>query len=163
MMHVLNTDNTGTVTISVQGGATISWYNSDDSFTGELSDGINVFEIENGQNQSSLTITNSGVVGTLTIGTIDFINGFNPALAIKEFAEKVTAYDEETLEGDLLDAIRDSNFYYNCKIDNSKALEYDDILSPYAFYDANNVANKFTISQIDFKASDIDVVRSSKL
>ena len=74
-----------------------------------------------------------------------------------------TIYTTQELIDDLKTAIRLDAFYYNCKIDNTKALAYDDILSPYAFYDANNRANKFTISQIDFDSSDIDVVRSSKL
>ena len=45
----------------------------------------------------------------------------------------------------------------------SDMLDVKDATSPYSFYEYNNVANKFTISEIDFESSDISVVRSSRL
>lgn len=57
-------------------------------------------------------------------------------------------------------------FYYTNRIRNSNSIEWDDLTNPLALYDVNNVANKFTISQIEFSEdiySDIDVMRSSRL
>lgn len=82
-------------------------------------------------------------------------------------------------EGDVMDAVLEllrraseadsgsgegrSVFMYPNAISNADALDVDDITSPYSFYEYNNAANKFTISEIDFEGSDIDVARSSRL
>ena len=170
MIH-LHTNNSGDVEITAT-NCGIRQYNADTSDNNPfessytLVPGINVIEIKwDDQSGSipSIKIDNDGNSGNVTFGTLDYFKGLNSALSFDTFANAITSHTKNELENMLLDEIRDQKFYYNCKIDNTKALEYDDILSPYAFYDANNRANKFTISQIDFDNSDIDVVKSSRL
>ena len=54
-------------------------------------------------------------------------------------------------------------FYYCNDVDNSKTIEYNDLSMPYAFYDYNNVANKWTLSEIEYSDSypNISITRSS--
>ena len=73
------------------------------------------------------------------------------------------------MEKELLDQIAtfdaDGIFYYNNDYA-SKTIEFTDddyMMSPYILYDTNNFYNKFTMSEIDFKNSSIDVIRSSRL
>ena len=107
--------------------------------------------------------------GVLIVARPRFYSGFNPALGIGNFdsngwekakglllneLKKVSEYDDS--EGN-----HRSMFMYSADIANSDLLDVADATSPYAFYEYNNVANKFTISEIDFEESDISVVRSS--
>ena len=75
---------------------------------------------------------------------------------------------------DLLEHIRanldvDTNFYYNCQIENSNAIdlnaESETMATETIWYDYNNVNNKFVISEIDadYLATGITLTRSSKL
>jgi hypothetical protein len=45
----------------------------------------------------------------------------------------------------------DSNniFYYNCSIDSSNVIDVSDMSSPNAWYDYNNIYNKFVISELN--------------
>ena len=55
-------------------------------------------------------------------------------------------------------------FYCTADIDQSKLMETSNqynIMSPYIFYDSNNIANKWTLSEIDFKNSNIFIAKSS--
>lgn len=98
--------------------------------------------------------------------------GITSALAASTGEKNVSAITESLLTklrsldagGEVTGISEDSQkFYYTCRIDNSKAIEADDLTSPEALYDANNVACKATISEIDISSLDIDVVRSSRL
>ena len=143
-------------------------YNTSESYGSPvaLNEGINIIELHRTGTSGTarMTIENNGVEGTVTIGTLDFISGLNKELALKEFADAVnnSSVTEQSLTEDLMEALENDKFYYNCKIDNAKAIESENLMSPYAFYDANNIANRFTISQIDFKTSNVDVLKSSR-
>jgi len=169
MMHVYKTGGSGSVSITLTTSAyEMKKYNTSDNYgnTLTLTEGINIIDLHRLSNQSDtlMTITNEGLKGTLIIGTLDFYTGLNDELGIKEFVDAVNdpSITESLIKTNLMTKIGDDDFYYNCKIDNSKAIQLDSLLSPYAFYDANNVANKFTISQIDFKKSLIDIVKTSR-
>ena len=98
--------------------------------------------------------------GTITFGTFDIINGYNSELGLT--SSEITSSTNGLLKR--LSTLDSNNvFYYNNKIKNSNIIESTNILLPEAFYDANNVFNKFVISQIDFDNTSIDVVRSSRL
>lgn len=168
MLYVNKTGGSGTLTASVDGTVyEIQKFNPASSSYGSISldTGIYIIDLHRtgtDTTSSTFSITNTGIVGHITIGTLDFYSGLNKELGIKEFADEVDEVTEQQLETALMSAIRDDDFYYNCKIDNTSAIESDNLISPYAFYDANNVANKFTISQIDFDNSKIDVTKSSR-
>ena len=137
----------------------------------DMHEGINVIDIlykgsETYSAKPTLTISKSNSKGgVLTLGTLDFIKDYNSALGIDAYEEVVSG----DIIGDLLQKIRDIDtqgiFYYNNKIENSKIIESSNLLSPYAFYDVNNRANKITMSQIDFGSSNynIEIIRSSRL
>ena len=169
MLHVYPTGGSGTITASVDGTVyEIQKFNPATDDYGDVditTEDIYVLDLHRtGTNttSSTLSITNTGVTGYITVGTLDFYSGLNDELGLKEFADEVAGVTESGLKTALMTAIREPKFYYNCKISNTSAIESDNLISPYALYDANNVANKFTISQIDFDASKIDVMKSSR-
>lgn len=142
------------------------------SNTLDMYEGINVIDIhykkgsETYSDKPTLKISNSNSkFGVLTLGTLDFIKDYNDALGIEKYEEVVS---DDIIE-ELLQKIRTIDtqgiFYYNNKIENSKIIESSNLLSPYAFYDVNNRANKITMSQIDFGSSNynIEIIRSSRL
>lgn len=164
-------------------GNYIKYFGDNDSshFTNEitLKKGINVIQFRGIQNENenstdyadTLVFSSvSGAKGALDIGKLTYYNGFNPALGLQTLVDNNTDIsDVSVLEAQLLTQISsidsENVFYYNMSIDNSKLIEFDDLTSPYAFYDYNNIANKFTISEIDLSStgSVVDVVRSSRL
>ena len=115
----------------------------------------------------------SNFEGSVTISSYDVVNasdptsvsGMNNLLGISEMLQ----YDA-SISTKLLNSLKGNGFYYNYKPENTKLIDLDsnatpviDMLSPYVLYDFNNVANKFTLSEIDFESSRIDVVRGSRL
>ena len=172
MLYFNKTSGSGTLSISVDGDIyEIQKFNpeSDDYDDVEFEEGICILDLhrtESGTTSSNLTISNSEgstLKGYLTVGTLDFYSGLNKELSIDEFVEAVgSSVTVAGMKDALMDEIREDDFYYNCKIENASAIESKSMMSPYTFYDANNVANKFTLSQIDFSNSKIDVVKSSR-
>ena len=102
-----------------------------------------------------------------------FYSGYNSKLGVKTICDELertgvivsSATECASVYAKIENYIKnhsDGNFYYGLQPDNSNVIESDDLSSPYALYDYNNVANKCTISQIDIENSNIDVVRSSR-
>ena len=177
MIHVQTIAGEGSVSLTGS-NYTIKNYYNDTSIVGALAEGINVLKLHNTGSVGTVTLTASNdddYKAVITVGTLDFYKGFNPQLGLEEFSEEVSGVSLAQLETALKTALDDySTFYFNNKIDNSKYIEVDNLegglLSPYAFFDANNRANKFILPKIDFYANDeqtgnvhIDVVRSSRL
>ena len=145
----------------------------------ELKEGINILEFKAGTKEVTISNTSvesgeDAVQGTLSIGTLDYINGINEDLGLGYCADLTKSYTspltEDKLFSELLTIINQldvSNiFYYNSKIDNSKIIESTNLFSPYCLYDYNNIANKMTLSQINLdivNGSKIEIVRSSRL
>ena len=118
-----------------------------------LSAGINCVIIE-GATTVTISVSSGSFSGTVAVSKPKLIKGINPQLGLSGSQEsniisKITSIDTTNL------------FYYNNDIENSKAIESEDLSSPYAFYDYNNIANKWTISEIDFDNIDITIARSS--
>ena len=63
----------------------------------------------------------------------------------------------------LMTKLSGNDFYYNNDIDNTKIISAKTIPSAEFFWDKNNWFNKFTIEEIDFENSDIEVELSSRL
>ena len=126
-----------------------------------------ILEISANIDTISVSVSNKEVKGNLIIGKLNYYTGINKNLGISNFVEKVNNKNvtNETIINDLKSELKKFGgdlFYYNNEIDSSKVIEVADMTSPFSLYDYNNVFNKFTISEIDFDSSTIDVVRSSR-
>lgn len=163
----------GTTTVGLEATASdpsseftygIRHYNSGDEYTPDsvvldLVPGINIIEM-NSVSKLTFTINNpSGGTDNLQIGRISVTSGYNSAI-------NLTTPDFEGTNG-ILDTISDLDtnnvFFYNGTPDSSSLIEFNDISDPRALFDSNNLANKFTLSQIDFEGSRIEIVRTSRI
>lgn len=175
-------NSSGSLTMTVKGGEAdgkAELYNISDTPSGAatitLRDGLNnvMFMPVGTVYSSKVTLTLSSGSGRLVVARPRFYDGYNPALNLEAFGDL-----KNDVTTDLLEEIRNvseykvkvgedeeprSMFMYSASIANSDMLDVKDATSPYSFYEYNNVANKFTISEIDFESSDISVVRSSRL
>lgn len=159
-------------------GATITTFNSDEA-TGQsmvLPVGLKTLLIKPTAATVELTFTHNHTNDrntTITVSQPKYLKmsndiyELNPQLGIDTIAAEIgDPQAASTLYNKLFDKIAlegADKFYYTCPIKNSKVIEEEDLASPYAFFDANNVANKFTMCEIDFLNSSIDVVRGSRL
>lgn len=99
----------------------------------------------------------------LTIGKIHKVMGLNPAIESSMRGDLVL--DEiSTLTDDITneDGVP-VKFYYCYEPSNSDVIETDNMISPEAFWDVNNIANKFTIPKLDLDNSKIYIARASQL
>ena len=168
-------NSSGSLNLTVkEGKGKAELYNisGDQSATIALRDGLNNvrFAPVEGVYASGVTLTLSEGSGRLVVARPRFYDGYNPALNLEAFGESTkdkvaTALLEEIREVSEYEVDKQprSMFMYSASIANSDMLDVKDATSPYSFYEYNNVANKFTISEIDFESSDISVVRSSRL
>ena len=142
-----------------------------DTLSGLSDEGIYTIAIPS--NVVSLKITSSGT-GNIILDIPRFYDGYNSQLGVyticKELQDANIVQDADAEAAIVYNVIEtyiknhsDSKFYYCASIDNARVIEGDDLSSPLALYDYNNVANKFTITEIDIENSKIDVYRSSRL
>ena len=54
-------------------------------------------------------------------------------------------------------------FFYTYEPSNTDVIETDSMVAPEAFWDVNNIANKFTIPKLDLENSKIYVAKASQL
>ena len=157
--------DTPTITVSGESGASIEFYN-DSTDTADsskdLREGINVFKFS--AEVSSIEFTSvSGVDGVISIGKLSYLTDdvYNKALGLN-----LTAGEDAELLQNIESIDTNHQFYYNSVISKDSLIDVDDLASADAFYDYNNIANKFTISEIDISeegGSVIDVVKTSLL
>lgn len=139
--------------------------------TYELTPGIQVMRLDN--SVTALKVyADSDSKGTIIFGALDLVKGINEKLNYR-YETGV----EEPLDA-LLSQIAASNageeiaerFYYNAPIDSSDELEFNDevaddnLANPLAWYDQNNVCNKFVVSEIDanYLNTGITLTKASK-
>lgn len=144
-----------------------------------LTNGINIIRIKDsnsgftdGDICSNIKLTASSNDGddgykarnsiAILLGELRIAEGINPLLGLGEGDEALLAF---------LDYLKTNfphqftEFFMLADIDNVKELELTEtypLSSAQAFYDSNNIANKWTICKIDFTNSSIKVARSSK-
>lgn len=93
----------------------------------------------------TLELTDAKVTVATVFSNLDVVNGINKKLRLgdagnEKLIEKLKGYN---------------GFWYNCLIDSGEAIELnadyedDDMRNVSAWYDSNNVCNKFFIAQID--------------
>ena len=152
------------MTTSEESGSGIKIFNSNVDYGSSLpiNEGINVFEISEGV--ESITFvgdadSGSEIEGILSIGKLTYLdneNEYNSVLNLQT--------GESTSLLSALNAIDvNHEFFYNSDISKDNLIDVDDLSDPHSFYNYNNIANKFTISEIDIVNSDIDVVKTSQL
>ena len=166
--------STGNLSITtIPPAKAVAFFNdTDDTFKDslELREGINVIKINKNTKYLKLEGSTTSITGDLLISKLNFYTGLNPMLGIDTFVTNTEGITSDKFISDLMKTLRlkgsignINKFYYNNEIDNSKIIESNDLTSPYALYDYNNVANKFTLSEIDIVNSAIDIVRSSRI
>lgn len=98
----------------------------------------------------------------LTIGHIHKVDGLNSCIAAAvDEGDVLHAIDDLTAGAKNSDGA-DVTFYYTFTPDNSRVIETDNMSTAEAFWDVNNIVNKFTISQLDLENSSIAIARSSQ-
>lgn len=185
MLYVILGESTTTLTLTSTGG-NLNKYNESSKPTTPssstmtiTSDGIYNISLDPNVNHLNIQSDKSSIT-TIVIDYMKFIDAdytlgsadyaLNSKIGLKEVATKLSVSESE-LEGQLLEkiyALDDSTnkqFYYTNRVSNYTAIEQDSLVDPLAFYDVNNIANKFTISQIDMSniSEDIDILRSSRV
>ena len=150
-----------TVDLNVTGTGGIRKYNSGAVYTSTLAltPGINIIEFKT-ISLLSLSISEPAT-GTdiIQLSPVSLTSGYNTAFNLNVsdiedsngILEKIADLDENNI------------FFYNGTLDSFSLIEFDDISDPRALFDNNNLANRFTLSQIDFEGSSIDIVRTSRV
>lgn len=106
--------------------------------------------------------TGVNVAETLSIGRIHKIDGLSYAISsAADQGDVLHAIDDLTAGAKNSDNA-DVTFYYTYTPDNSAVIEVENMSTAEAFWDVNNVVNKFTISQINLDDSNIVIARSSQ-
>ena len=99
----------------------------------------------------------------LTIGKIRKILSLNAAITESVGGQVVLDRIGELVDGAVDAEGNKVTFYYVYLPENSDVIECDDMASAEAFWDVNNIANRFTLPRIDLENSKIYVARSSQL
>lgn len=157
--------STPSITVSGESGASIEFYNDSTDVAGSsknLREGINVFKLSVGVSSIEFA-SKSGIDGVISIGKLTYLtdNVYNKALGLN-----LTVGEDTKLLQNIEGIDANHQFYYNSVISKDNLIDVDDLSSADAFYDYNNIANKFTISEIDISedgGSVIDVVKTSLL
>jgi hypothetical protein len=145
-------------TYSGTGG--IRRYNSGNAYTSTLSlvPGINIVELNTVSNLTFNISEPSISTDSIQLSRMSITSGFNPGLNL-EF--DTSRYD--TLLSKISELDSTNAFFYNGALDSVSLIEFNDVSDPRAFFDNNNLANRFTLSQIDFTGSTIEIVRTSRI
>lgn len=106
---------------------------------------------------------NVTVAETLNIGMIHKINGLNLAISSADNEENVLSAIDDLTKNAVNSDGASVTFHYTYTPDNSMVIETDNMALAEAFWDVNNVVNKFTISQLNLEDSNISIARSSQL
>ena len=98
--------------------------------------------------------SNKQLKDSMQIGNLTTVTGINSKLGL------TTSEDESKLLTKIKEFDSGNNFYY---LNSSTSIDVDDMLSPRALFDVNNVANNITISQLDTESfGKINIARTSK-
>lgn len=137
MIYFKKDGNTDSVSVS---GANIS----------QLNDGVNMLSASD--DAVVLTITSSNSSNSfIVIDEIKVISGVNSIFKL-----------DVNLQSNLLTKIAKYPLFYSTyNIPYSKVIDIEDFTKPEVMWDKNNVLNKFTLPQIDFSVTKIDVLKSS--
>ena len=156
-------------------GAGIRPYNIGDNFDTDyvFQRGIQVLEVSQGVTSITIYTDNyfeDSAEGILIFSELSLVKGINPKLSYQfNSSNNNTALKQLLL--DITEAGVASSFYYNAPISNenaidlNKSIESETLLSPEAWYDPNNVNNKFVVSEIDadYLTTGITLTKASRV
>lgn len=116
-----------------------------------------------------LITTDTTIKDTIVFSDLSVVDGINPKLNYQAVDSGLTEL-EQALK-DIKNYDPDNKFLYNIipnkttAIDLNSLVDSETMSSPEAFYDKNNIANKFVISEIDssYLSTGITLTKSSKL
>jgi len=156
MLYWAPADESDDMTISAS--KQLKEFESGDNIS-SLAAGMTVVKIPEGT--TSITFAaGENVSGKLTIGKLRYYSGINSRFGLLNQAEETALLND-------IKSISKGQFCYTLDINNESAIETKKLDSPYAFYDVNNVASRFTITQLvlslDEGGSSIEIMRSSRL
>lgn len=138
-------DSVVSITKEPAAGTLVDYFTGDPMGT-NLYKGLNIISIENVNTITLENSSSSGAQVSLVISKLSVLNEEVNSAILAKIRELDKKYQ----------------FYYNYIPDNSKFIDEQDILDPHAFYDYNNLYNKWTMSEIDFKNSIIEIARGSR-
>lgn len=147
MIYVYN--KTGNDTISVSNMKNILT----DSQLSTLDNGLYMVEYDS---NSSITVTSQDENVVVIISKPRISKGINPLLGVDNSDNSFLTY--------FYSLPQTENFFMTNKISKDDEIELSEdypLNSAHAFYDYNNIANKWTICEIDFENSKISVAKSS--
>ena len=144
---------------------TLQAYASDDIETietdVELNNGINILKLTEPSapiNAAYWILNRSAPEQSFTISPLKYVKGINPLLGLKSDLAAFKTYLEDEF------AEQYEKFYPFADLDPSKEIELSKTVTlntAQAFYDSNNIANKWVLPKIDFSASE-DKIRIAK-
>ena len=116
-----------------------------------------------------LVTSDTTIKDTIVFSDLSVVDGINPKLNYQTVEDGLTGL-QQALK-DIKNYDPDNKFLYNIipnkttAIDLNSLVESETMSSPEAFYDKNNIANKFVISEIDssYLSTGITLTKSSKL
>lgn len=125
-----------------------------------------IFKVPTNCVRISITTSSTSSIGTLIVGTITETDGLNSRFNLSKLESQ-----NQIASGALDNALKqlvaymdtEEMFYYNAPLDASEEIDEEDLSSPYALFDANNMAGKFALAYVDIDGSSIEITRSSKL
>lgn len=130
----------------------------------DLNKGVNIIKVVgNNCKNIILTLTNEQTTihsNTLMVSEIKYIKDINSELGLKDSLSTFLTYLNTNFNAQY------KKFYINADLDKNKQIEIaksSNLLTAEAFYDVNNVANKWVIPKIDLKASNIVIAKSSRI
>lgn len=125
----------------------------------EINEGINIIELSPDSTATHWELTKGSGLDTLfIISPIKYVKGINPLLGLKTSLPQFINYMNTNFQEQY------AKFYSIADLDPSKEIELSAAVkldSAQAFYDSNNIANRWVLSKIDFSAIDIKIARSS--
>ena len=140
-----------------------------------LQPGINILEVSPRVTELTFKTTNSNSTSldTIIIGNLDLVkdNELNPKLDYRIIDDSDGNSAFKQLLADIREIIPAQSFYYNVPtqdtstIDLNPYVEEDKLSSPLAWYDPNNINNKFVISEIDssYLTTGITLTKASRV
>lgn len=156
----------GSDTVSVTGQPnSLSVYPSTTlATTINLVKGINIIKINNSNTANELTIKVTGTDAdlekdTLILSKIKVAKNINGNFGLTEVEQQELLNKIKAMS--TVDGV--NYFNYITDIDNQEAIDIDNLRTPESFLDKNNVANAFTLPEIDFDNSKFAIVKSSRL
>ena len=132
----------------------------------QLTPGMNIVRILFNANKNIiLNITSDKLAATssVSVSKIKLATDLNESLNLtaEQFKNLIDNIIDTTLVKSTA-AIQYSKFNLLYEPKDSDIIDIEDLSSPEALWSSNNIANRFTLPEIDFNTSSIEVVRSSR-